>query len=388
MNAFEITMLLVALGILLFLLFDRFFGGKGEASRETELMRDDLARRMETMQRASAEDIHRFSSAFLQQLGNFQEHVNRRLEDNTARLDQRLDGAAKSFTEVRGEMGRVREEVGVALQEVKHSSSRILEVGKDVRSLQDILRSPKIRGGFGELMLEDMLSQIFPREYYSIQYAFKNGETVDAAIHLKGGIISIDSKFPLENFRKLVEADSDESRKQFRKLFSMDVRRHVDAIARKYIVPEEGTLDFALMYIPAENVYYEIVVKDNEGDGLADYLFRKKIVPVSPNSFYAYMRTLLLGLQGMQVEKRAKSILGNLDRLGREYERFSKEFDTLGSHISNAAKKYEEADKRLGKVEDQITRTRIEGTPEMELETRAAESVGEEGGETREARLV
>lgn len=348
-----------------FLLFEKFRNGKTTEKVEAEVLRNDMARRMEEMHRGIAEEMHHFSSSFLQQIGNFQANVNHRLEDNTTRLDQRLDGAARSFTEVRTEMSKVRTEVGVALEEVKHSSNRILEVGKDVRSLQDILRSPKIRGGFGELLLEDMLSQMLPREYYTIQYAFKSGEAVDAAIHLKGGIISVDSKFPLENFKKLAEADSDESRKHYRKLFSSDVRKHVDAIARKYIVPEEGTLDFALMYIPAENVYYEIVVKDNEGDGLAEYLFQKKIIPVSPNSFYAYMRTLLLGLQGMQIEKRAKEIMGNLDRLSREYDRFSKEFETLGGHITNAAKKYEEADKRLGKVEDQIARTRIKGDSEI-----------------------
>lgn len=355
---FSISFLLA--GAVVFLVYDKVRNVKRVEMTEADALREDMAQRMEEMHRNVVEDMHRFSSSFLQQMGNFQANVSHRLEDNTTRLDSRLDGAARSFTEVRTEMGRVRTEVGVALEEVKHSSNRILEVGKDVRSLQDILRSPKLRGGFGELLLEDMLSQMLPREYYSIQYAFKSGDVVDAAIHLKGGIISVDSKFPLENFRKLVEANSDEDRKQYRKLFSSDVRKHVDAIARKYIVPEEGTLDFALMYIPAENVYYEIVVKDNEGDGLAEYLFSKKIVPVSPNSFYAYMRTLLLGLQGMQIEKRAKEIMGNLNRLGREYDRFSKEFETLGGHITNAAKKYEEADKRLGKVEDQIARTRIE----------------------------
>lgn len=360
--SFFVGLLLV--GVVAFFVYDKFRGVRNSGRAEADILREDLARRMEDMHRSVAEDMHRFSSSFLQQMGNFQENVSHRLEDNTTRLDSRLDGAARSFTEVRAEMGRVRTEVGVALEEVKHSSNRILEVGKDVRSLQDILRSPKLRGGFGELLLEDMLSQMLPREYYSIQYAFKGGDVVDAAIHLKGGIISVDSKFPLENFRKLVEASSDEERKQFRKLFSSDVRKHVDAIARKYIVPEEGTLDFALMYIPAENVYYEIVVKDNEGDGLAEYLFSKKIVPVSPNSFYAYMRTLLLGLQGMQIEKRAKEIMGNLNRLGREYDRFAKEFETLGGHITNAAKKYEEADKRLGKVEDQIARTRVEDDSE------------------------
>lgn len=353
---FLVAFLLV--GVVAFLAYDKFRSARNVGKDEADMLRDDMARRMEDMHRNMAEEMHHFSSSFLQQIGNFQANMNHRLEDNTRTLNERLDKAAHSFGEVGKEMGKVRTEVGVALEEVKHSSSRILEVGKDVRSLQDILRSPKLRGGFGELMLEDMLSQMLPREHYTMQYVFKSGEAVDAAIHLKGGIISVDSKFPLENFKRLVEADSDESRKQFRKLFSSDVRKHVDAIARKYIVPEEGTLDFALMYIPAENVYYEIVVKDNEGDGLAEYLFQKKIVPVSPNSFYAYMRTLLLGLQGMQIEKRAKEIMGNLDRLGREYDRFSKEFDTLGGHITNAAKKYEEADKRLSKVEDQIARTR------------------------------
>lgn len=351
----------LAVGLAGFLLFEKFRNGKTNEKVEAEALRDDMARRMEEMHRSVAEDMHRFSSSFLQQIGNFQANMNHRLEDNTRTLNERLDKAAHSFTEVGREMGKVRTEVGVALEEVKHSSNRILEVGKDVRSLQDILRSPKLRGGFGELLLEDMLSQMLPREHYTMQYMFKSGEAVDAAIHLKGGIISVDSKFPLENFKKLVEADSDDAKKQYRKAFSLDVRKHVDAIARKYIVPEEGTLDFALMYIPAENVYYEIVVKDNEGDGLAEYLFKKKIVPVSPNSFYAYMRTLLLGLQGMHIEKRAKEIMGNLDRLGREYDRFSKEFEVLGGHIVNAAKKYEEADKRLGKVEDQLGRTRSQG---------------------------
>lgn len=364
MEVLFLSVVILLIGVVIFLVYDRFRAGSQSGKTESDMLREDMARRMEDMHRNMSEDMHRFSSSFLQQMGNFQANVSHRLEDNTTRLDSRLDGAARSFTEVRAEMGRVRTEVGVALEEVKHSSSRILEVGKDVRSLQDILRSPKLRGGFGELLLEDMLSQMLPREYYTVQHSFKSGDVVDAAIHLKGGIISVDSKFPLENFRKLIESGSDEERKQFRKLFSSDVRKHADAIARKYIVPEEGTLDFALMYIPAENVYYEIVVKDNEGDGLAEYLFAKKIVSVSPNSFYAYMRTLLLGLQGMQIEKRAKEIMGNLDRLGREYDRFSKEFETLGGHITNAAKKYEEADKRLGKVEDQIARTRIEGDSE------------------------
>lgn len=361
--------MLLLVAVVGWLLFDRASRRNGDESDRAEELREDMARRVEDMHRRVSEDMHQFSSLFVQQLGNFQSTLDSRLRENTSRLDSRLDGAARSFTEVRSEMGKVRTEVNVALEEVKSSSLRILDVGKDVRSLHDILRSPKLRGGFGELLLQDILSQMLPKEYYTMQYQFRNGEAVDAAIKLRGGIISVDSKFPLENFRKILDAKTDEERKQFRKLFSSDVRRHADAIARKYIVPEEGTLDFALMYIPAENVYYEIVVKDNENDGLAQYLFARKIVPVSPNSFYAYMRTLLLGLQGLEIERRAKEIMGHLDRLAREHDRFSKEFDVLGSHLNNAYKKYEEADKRLGKVDAQIERTKLTGRDESEPES-------------------
>lgn len=369
MSFLSLLPVILLIAIIGWLFFDRATRRGKEDDGRVEALREDMARRVEDMHRRVSEDMHQFSSLFVQQIGNFQSTLDTRLRENTSRLDSRLDGAARSFTEVRSEMGKVRTEVNVALEEVKSSSLRILDVGKEVRSLHDILRSPKLRGGFGELLLRDILSQMMPKEYYTMQYPFRNGEVVDAAIRLRGGIISVDSKFPLENFRKLLDAKTDEERKQFRKLFSTDVRRHADAIARKYIVPEEGTLDFALMYIPAENVYYEIVVKDNENDGLAEYLFGKKIVPVSPNSFYAYMRTLLLGLQGLEIERRAKEIMGHLDRLAREHDRFSKEFDVLGSHLNNAYKKYEEADKRLGKVDAQIERTKLTGRNDSDSES-------------------
>ena len=241
---------------------------------------------------------------------------------------------------------KVRQNLG----ELSKATQRIFDVGRDIASLQDILRAPKLRGIIGELLLGELLAQILPTNHFTLQHRFKSGETVDAVIQLGDHLVPIDSKFPLENFKRVIEGKSDDERHAGKRKFITDVKKHVDAIATKYICPDEGTFPFALMYIPAENVYYEIIIRDEHaGDdkGLSAYALSKKVIPVSPNSIYAYLQAVVLGLKGLKIESSAQFIINHLERLRGDFERFRKEFEVIGTHLTHARTRYEVADRRM-----------------------------------------
>ncbi|MGA2139282.1 MAG: DNA recombination protein RmuC [Verrucomicrobiia bacterium] len=280
-------------------------------------------------------------SAFQERLDKFGQTVAENLQQSSTAMNTRLDNAAKV-------VGDLREKVG-----------QIHEVGKAAAELVNILRSPKLRGGMGELFLGDLLAQILPPEHFKLQHRFRSGEAVDAVIQIGNKFVPVDSKFPLENFRRIVDAQSDSERVAARKQFLRDVKKHVDAIASKYILPDEGTYNFALMYVPAENVYYETIIKEEasasgEERPLFSYALEKRVVPVSPNSFYAYLQTILLGLRGMQVEERAQEILNTLARLRGDFEKVQESFRVLGKHITNAQGAYGEGEKALAKLDAKL----------------------------------
>ncbi len=242
---------------------------------------------------------------------------------------------------------------------LEESNKRIYELGKDISGLQEILRAPKIRGGIGEFLLGDLLSQILPSRHFSLQHTFKSGEKVDAVVRLGRGLVPVDSKFPLENFRRMLEAESDQEKRTCRRRFAADVKSHIDAIAEKYILPDEETFPFALMYIPAENVYYETIIKDQDAENdksIAGYAMTRKVIPVSPNTLYLYLQTIILGLRGMQVEKNALEIISALARLRIDFDRFTRDFQLTGTHLRYAAGSYDCADKSLGRLEDKLGR--------------------------------
>lgn len=278
------------------------------------------------------------------------------MRDVNQHVGSRLDNAARAVSDVKEHLGRLEE-----------SSRRLYEIGKDISSLQDLLRSPKIRGGIGEYILEDLLRQILPKQYYALQYEFKSKERVDAVIRLSGGMVPVDAKFPLENFKKLLEAKDDKNRSSFRRAFATDVKNHIKKISEKYILPDEGTFDFALMYIPAENVYYETIIKDEkieEDTGLFQYANSKKVIPVSPASFYAYLMVIVMGLKGMAIERRAKDIMTDLTRVRGEFDKFSEDFIKVGRHIDNAKTTYLDSEKHLIKISDRLSNLEMPSIPQ------------------------
>src|SRR5213075_166196 len=261
-------------------------------------------------------------------VSNRLESINRsvadRLKENATSITASSQQVNDRISSVQGTFAELQKQVG----EMSEQARKIADVSKSLGDLERVLSAPKLRGGFGELQLESLLGQVFAREQYETQYHFSSGEAVDVLLKLPQGSISIDSKFSLENFRRIAAAANDGDKKVARREFLKDVRKRIDEIASKYIRPAEGTLPFALMYIPAENVYYESIIRDDEGTDLYAYCLQRRVIPVSPNSLYAYLQTILVGLNSMRVSQRAEVVLLQIESLKLELGKFTEAFET------------------------------------------------------------
>ena len=239
------------------------------------------------------------------------------LQENTKQLNERLDKAAAVIRDVGVEVGQMS------------------EIGRSMKDLQEFLKSPKLRGNIGEEILKDLIAQMFPKNSFHLQYQFKSGERVDAAIKTDAGILPIDSKFPMESFQRLMKA-TDAEKDSTQKEFIRDVKKHVDAISKKYILPNEGTMDFALMYVPSESVYYELVNTLT----LMEYARRSRVYIVSPSTLYAHLQTILLSFEGKKIESRSREVFKLLRTLQIDYEKINENMGVLGRHLTNASSQY------------------------------------------------
>lgn len=262
--------------------------------------------------------------------------INSSLAGNTKDINDRLIRA----TEVIGDL--------------KREAGAFSEVSRSMKDLQDYLRSPKLRGNIGEMVLKDLISQMFPASSYELQHTFKSGSIVDAIIKTDAGLLPIDSKFPMENFQKLMSTTSPNDQESLRRSFSRDIRAHVTAISKKYILPEENTLDFALMYIPSESVYYEVASSDE----LMDFARQNRVYPVSPNTLYAALQTILLSFEGKKIEQKAKEVFKLMRGIQKDFVKTSDSMMTLGGHLTNAYNKFSDVQTQFNTIGQKLSSTR------------------------------
>lgn len=285
------------------------------------------------------------------------------VQQQLAELRARLDGLVavqgevpRTLAEGSAEQARSLAEVRERLAQLSEATARLEAVGRSVAQVQELLKVPKLRGTLGEVWLEELLRQVLAPGLYQMQYTFSTGERVDAVIRVGDRLVPVDAKFPLEACQRALAAEGREAERE-RRLFRRSLRDRVDEIADKYIRPDEGTFDFALMYIPAENVYYEAVVRGDEPtdeDSLVGYALDRRVIPVSPNTFYAYLAAIVHGLRGLEVERRAEEILAALGGLQQRLTRFQRAFELVGRHLEHAAKQYEESDRQLTELQGHV----------------------------------
>ncbi len=292
-------------------------------------------------QNVSQEPIIEWLKSTQATLQQSDKNVTDTLQKSYGALNERLDNATRVISELKNETGKFS------------------EIGRSMQSLQDFLNSPKLRGNIGEQVLSDLMAQVLPSDAYQIQYRFHSGDIVDAIIKTKAGLISVDSKFPMENFSKLIHAESKKEQETVSKVFVSDVKKHIRVIAEKYINTEEKTVDFALMYVPAESIYYEITANQPE---LSQFAQEMRVLAVSPSTFYAFLRTILVSFEGQRIAQEAGAILNQLRSIQKDSVQFSNKLDTLSRHITNAYNNMNTVSNEFNQLQSKITLTNSLGS--------------------------
>lgn len=338
-----------------------------QAQRRTqgvETQMNELRRDLQTMANAQSQNAG--------QIAAIGQTVTQRLDSVTKTLQDGVTQSAQISAQSQTAMANELKNSQQALAEIQKQLGAVQvvsnQMSQSTQTLQNILGGAKTRGTLGEVTLERLLEDCLPRERYARQYRFGSGEVADVVIHLRDKILPIDSKFPLDAYRRLSEEGG-----EARRAFATAVKNHADAISKKYVLPEEGTLSVALMFVPSETVYYELLMtSDAKSLPLDEYCRSKNVVAVSPNTLYAHLQVILMGLQGMQIEENAKRMQKNLAGLQVQLHKFSDPFTKIGTHLRNAAQSYTDAEKRLEKAELTLG-SMLEGDSESQLENGSQE---------------
>lgn len=373
MNAVLIGTVLVVAALVLWLVWQTSQEQKKNQLLEAQM--SELRRDLQTIGTAHAQSAG--------QMATIGRSVEQRLEGVTKALHDGVSDSAKiasqGQTAIASELKNTREQIGHLQKQLGEFQELGRGISSATKSLEGILGGAKTRGLLGEVTLERLLEDSLPSAQYTMQYRFTSGEVADAVVFLRDRkLVAIDSKFPLDAYRR-IEAEGEEAKRAF----AVAVKGHADAVARKYIVPPEGTLDLAMMFVPSESVYYEMLMtQDSKGESLDSYCRGKNIIAVSPNTLYAHLCVIHLGLRGMQIEENARRILVNLSGMQKHLETFTDVFEKLGNHLKNAQLSYDQADKRLEKTQNTLDNLigssprdasleHIQGTLALEAETNA-----------------
>lgn len=350
----------VALGVAVLAAWALAMWLRGRSEAQTAALRKEMQELLTAQAQTIAIHIGQLTQMVTQQLGQ----VGQQLQNGIASAGTLASNAQQAVSE---QLRASTEMLGTIRQQLGEVQQAGRELSGAARTIEMVLSGAQTRGSLGEAALEGMLSDTLPQAGYELQYRFSTGEVVDAVVRFHEKLLPIDSKFPLDDYRKLVEQGE-----EARKGFGQAVRLHADSIARKYVLPNEGTLNLALMFVPSESVYYELLrTADTKGAPLDAYCRNKGVVPVSPNTLYAYLNIILMGMRGIQIEENARRLLDSLAGLSKQLDTFAEVYEKLGTHLRNAQQSYAEADRKLERARtalDQMAQGALPEAPPKALE--------------------
>src|ERR1700682_3904583 len=364
MNAFLIGGVILVAILLIWLALQSLQGRQKSGAIESQM--NELRRDLQTIATSQAQSTG--------QLETIAKNVAQRLDSVTPALQDAIKNSAQitgqmtsdAQTKMADELKNTRDQISQIQRQLGEVQTAGKQMSLTAQTLEGIWGGAKSRGSLGEVTLERLLEDSLPRAQYEMQYRFSSGEAADAVIKLRDKkLMAVDSKFPLDAYRR-ISTDGDEARRAF----ATAVKRHANAINKKYIVPDDATLDVALMFVPSESVYYEILqTQDNKGQALDAYCRDKHVVAVSPNTLYAHLCVISMGLRGMQMEENAKRILEALSGMEKQMEKFADKFGTLGTHLKNAQQSYSESDKLFERAQNTLETMLGAGVPELPFES-------------------